>query len=299
MFLGIEIGGTKLQIGLGAGDGTLVELRRCAVAPDRGSAGILKQIADLAPQLLQASPQPVRAIGVGFGGPVDDRAGICLKSHQITGWEEFPLARWLQEQFGLPAVVGNDADLAGLAEAHYGAGVGCDPVFYVTVGSGIGGALIHQGKVFRGVGLGAGEIGHMWIEADLNAWDRTNRTAWRNLEDGSSGWAIQRQAGLPSVQAVAEAMSQGDAAAAAVWRHARRRLALALSHVVALLCPQRIVIGGGVSLLGDELFFSPLREELRQIAFPPFAGCWDIQPAALGEAVVVHGALAFARQLEV
>jgi glucokinase len=76
-------------------------------------------------------------------------------------------------------------------------------------------------------------------------------------------------------------------------------LALALSHVVALLCPQRIVIGGGVSLLGEDFFFAPLRAELSHLAFPPFAGCWDIQPAALGEAVVVHGALAFARQKQV
>lgn len=296
MFLGIEIGGTKLQVGLGAGDGTLLELRRCAVVPDRGSTGILEQISELAPQMVHASPQPVRAIGVGFGGPVDDRAGICLKSHQIAGWDAFPLARWLQEQFGLPTFVGNDADLAGLAEAHFGAGSGCDPIFYVTVGSGIGGALIHRGQVYRGVGLGAGEIGHLWIEADLTDWDRTKRTGWRNLEDGSSGWAIQRQAGVPSVPALAEAMRRGDPAAAAVWQQARRRLALALSHVIALLCPQRIVIGGGVSLLGEALFFAPLREEVSRIAFPPFARCWDIQPAALGEAVVVHGALAFARQ---
>jgi len=292
MFLGIEIGGTKLQLGLGNGDGTLTALQRLTVEPDRGGEGIRQQITDHVPRLLETHGAAIKAVGVGFGGPVDDRSRRCVKSHQVAGWEDFPLAEWLEQQFGVPAVLGNDADLAGLAEAHFGAGRGFDPVFYVTVGSGIGGAFILEGKVHRGVGLGSGEIGHLWIEADLETLDRQR---CRNLEDGSSGWALQRLAGVPSVQALAQAIRQGDEQAERHLRHARRRLALALSHVVALLCPQRIIVGGGVSLLPAELFLEPLRLELQRLAFPPFAGCWALTSAGLGEAVVVHGALAMAR----
>lgn len=292
MFLGIEIGGTKLQLGLGAGDGNLADLHRLPVDPNRGAEGIRTLIAEHAVQLLAACPTPVRAVGVGFGGPVDDRSRRCIKSHQVAGWDDFPLADWLEQRLGMPAVLGNDADLAGLAEASFGAGTGFNPVFYVNVGSGIGGALILDGKVHRGVGRGSGEIGHVWIEADLTSLDRQR---CRNLEDGSSGWALQRLTGVPSVQALAQAIERGDAQAGDNLRLARRRLALALSHVIALLCPQKIVLGGGVSLLPEELFLAPLRRELERLAFPPFAGCWELTRAGLGEAVVVHGALAMAR----
>src|SRR5204862_2189107 len=108
----------------------------------------------------------LRGVGIGFGGPVDDATRTVLKSHQIAGWDGFPLAKWLEELLGLPAVLGNDADVAGLAEALFGAGKGVSPVFYITVGSGIGGGLILDGEIYRGCGLGAAEIGHLRVGID-------------------------------------------------------------------------------------------------------------------------------------
>src|SRR5262249_40157506 len=123
------------------------------------------------------------AIGVGFGGPVDPERGRLIKSHQIEGWQDFPLVEWVQKAFGLPVALGNDADLAGLAEARFGAGSGRNPVFYVTVGTGIGGGFIVDGRVFRGSGLGAAEIGH--LRPGLHA-DRPEET----IESIASGWGI-------------------------------------------------------------------------------------------------------------
>ncbi|HEX4150461.1 MAG TPA: ROK family protein, partial [Pirellulales bacterium] len=182
MLLGIEIGGTKLQLGVAAGDGTpLAALERFDVEPSRGAGGILSQIQTSAERLI--GRHGVRAIGIGFGGPVDPLAGRVLKSHQIEGWQDFPLADWMRTAFGLPVCLGNDADLAGLAEGRFGAGKGTNPVFYITVGTGIGGGLIVDGQIYRGSGLGAAEIGH--LRPGLNA-DQPDTS----IESVASGWGI-------------------------------------------------------------------------------------------------------------
>lgn len=295
MYLGIEIGGTKLQLGLGAGDGRLAGLWRADVDVAAGAAGIRQQIVAGVPALLrQAGLQrhDLRGVGFGFGGPVDDATRAVLRSHQVGGWDGFPLAAWAEEQFGVPAVLGNDADVAGLAEALFGAGRGLSPVFYITVGSGIGGGLILDGKIYRGCGKGAAEIGHLRVP-DASG-------VLRPLEKVASGWGIEslareRRGEEITAREVGRRAAAGDAAAQEVLAVAHAALAEAICHVVALVCPRRIAVGGGVSLMGEELFFAPLRREVAARVFVPFADCFEIVPAALGEEVVVHGALALAR----
>lgn len=310
MYLGIEIGGTKLQIGLGPGDGTLASLWRGSVEPAQGADGIRRQITAAVPELLQNAGLPlsdVRGVGVGFGGPVDDRDHTVIKSHQIKGWDNFPLADWISDLLSLPAALGNDADCAGLAEALFGAGKGLSPIFYITIGSGIGGGFIINGEIYRGIGRGAAEIGHLRIR------DGANGTF--PMEELASGWAIQQRArsiinhgdarnsllgSIPSEKVtaadVARAASQGDSLAIRILDGGQTALADAICHVITLLCPRRFVIGGGVSLMGEKLLFEPLRRLVAERVFRPFADCYDIVPAALGEEVVVHGALALARK---
>lgn len=301
LFLGIEIGGTKLQVAIGDGLGKVNYLHRVAANPAGGAEAIRQQIAQACHDLWQkAHPQSqeMTGCGIGFGGPVDDSDGSTIKSHQVDGWENFPLAEWAAKELGIPCAVGNDADVAGLAEAICGAGRGCDPVFYMNVGSGIGGSLILGGKIHRGTGLGAGEIGHLWIDYDVDsASSKINPDeCWSILEHRSSGWALQKASNETTVPALLQAIEQGDESVRRIWIGARRRIAVALSHVIALICPQRIVVGGGVSLAPDELFLQPLRNEVAQIVFRPFAQAYDIQRAELGEAVVVQGALILAKQ---
>src|SRR5262245_51425502 len=166
MFLGIEIGGTKLQLGIGPGDGTLAGLWRGTVDVAAGAEGIRRQITNAVPELLAKAGvgrAALKGVGIGFGGPVDDATASVIKSHQIEGWDNFPLADWISDLVGLPAALGNDADVAGLAEALFGAGKGLSPVFYITIGSGIGGGLIINGEIYRGCGRGAAEIGHLLV----------------------------------------------------------------------------------------------------------------------------------------
>ncbi len=298
-YLGIEIGGTKLQLGVGPDDGRLRALWRGAVDVAAGPDGIRRQIAAAVPELLASAGlgrADLAGVGVGFGGPVDDATRTVIKSHQIAGWDDFPLGDWVSDVVGVPAALGNDADVAGLAEALHGAGKGLSPVFYMTIGSGIGGGLVIDGEIYRGVGKGAAEVGHLRLDAGHGRSPRT-------LEDVASGWAIEhcyrRWRGsdaavkVPEIAALAR---EGDEDAVGVLSRAIGALAEALGHVIALLCPRRIVIGGGVSLLGEEQLFEPLRRRVAETVFRPFAGLTDIVPAALGEAVVVHGAVALARQ---
>lgn len=323
-YLGIEIGGTKLQLGIGAGDGRLAALWRGTVDLATGPEGIRRQIANAVPELLTRSGIDrgrLAGVGIGFGGPVDDTTHTAIKSHQIEGWDNFPLADWVSDIVGLPAALGNDADVAGLAEALHGAGKGLSPIFYITIGSGIGGGLIINGEIYRGIGRGAAEFGHLRMlapSAEDDGMGPEVTLQWMPLEEVASGWAIEWRARrlshqFPSnadsllrlvnhnseritVREVVQAARQNNPVAERVLGHAHEALSEALCHVIALLCPRRIVIGGGVSLIGEELLFEPLRRMVAERIFRPFAGLTDIVPAALGEEVVVHGALALARR---
>ena len=161
--------------------------RRCwnwrdwtSIAPP-APRGIRRQIAQAAKPLIER--HRTTAIGFGFGGPVDSRAGRVVKSHQIHGWDAFPLIAWCGEQFGLPAVLANDTDAGGLAEARFGAGRGRRVVFYTNVGSGVGGALVIDGRLYCDGERVTAEIGH--VRPGVYA-DRPDQT----VESLASGWAI-------------------------------------------------------------------------------------------------------------
>jgi glucokinase len=316
--LGVEIGGTKLQVGLGRGDGTIAQLRKVAVEPAKGAAGVLEQVrreADHVCWLAETTRDQVAAVGIGFGGPVDAEAGVALTSFQVAGWDNFRLADWVRRELGVDdVVIQNDADTAGLGEARFGAGVGRSPLVYVTIGSGIGGGLVLDGRVYGGSGRGAMEIGHLpVVVADL---DGSERRA--ELEQIASGWSIaaagrraMEKAGPSSTLAdlcdgdasqltaevVAFAAGLGDEAARRILDAAVAAMAQALATTITLLAPRRIILGGGVSQIGDHLWFAPIRRALDPLILAPFRGTFDLIPAALGQDVVVHGALALARDL--
>lgn len=305
MFLGIEIGGTKLQLGIGpAENGRLTELSRADICPAHGAEGIRRQIERSAVPLL--AKYPVRAIGVGFGGPVDIATGRTVKSHHVAGWDDFPLADWCREKFGLPACIGNDADMAGLGEAKFGAGRDRRVVFYTNAGSGIGGALIVTGRVYIGGAGIASELGHLRPGPVAEQPDHI-------VERAASGWAIADAARADADLAtqltrqhrcsadqltskmVAEAAMAGSSPALDIFRRATQTYGWAIAQMITLLSPEAVVVGGGVPLAGESLFFAPLRREVARYVFPPLLNTYEILPAELGEEVVVHGALALAR----
>src|SRR5258708_7860534 len=199
-YLGIEIGGTKLQIAVGRGEGEPFRAAwRGVIEASQRASRIQQQIIDGVEELLgraRITRQQIAGVAIGFGGPVDTHKGLIVTSHQVAGWENFPLVKWFDVNFGWPAVLHNDADTAAFAEAHFGAGKGFDPVLFVTVGSGIGGGLVCGGKIFRGSGAGAMEIGHL----RPGHAPRRVSSAGASVESIASGFGIEDRAR----QAIAE-----------------------------------------------------------------------------------------------
>ena len=311
MILGIEIGGTKLQLVTGDETGQITQRFRLPVDPAQGAEGILTQIAAVMQQL----SEPPTAIGVGFGGPVDWQTGKIATSHQIGGWSGFALADWLRDQRpGATVRVENDANVAALGEARRGVATGFRNVFYVTLGSGVGGGLVVGHELYHGASPGEAEIGHLWLvppSADASG----NFTAGQTLEQTVSGWAVDQQIRdlLPQLPddsalrvAVQKAYLRGDVGKEARFLHAAYEasdpvarmlieqigsvVALGLSHVVHLFHPDALVLGGGLSLIGEPLR-AAVRQALPRFVMKAFGPAPPVLLAKLGEDAVPTGAL--------
>jgi glucokinase len=299
-YLGIEIGGTKLQLVRGDDTAAIRARRRLDVDRARGGAGIRAQIKLALAEWAPAGP--LRAAGVGFGGPVDWRTGRVALSHHVEGWSEFELSSWLRELTGCPVQVDNDANVAALGEATRGAGASFNPVFYVTLGSGVGGGLVADGRIYHGATPGESEIGHVRL-------DRSGTI----VESRCSGWAVDARiralqaSGAPSVlcdwigstpggeaRHLGRALAAGDSAATQILRETAEDLAFALSHVCHLFHPQVIVIGGGLSLVGEPLR-AAVATALPGFLMEAFRPGPAVRLAALGEDAVPVGALLLAR----
>jgi glucokinase len=276
--LAIDIGGTKFSLAAFV-DQRMVQ--RATRPTDRagGPGAMLSQIFEIARRWQQEIP--FDRCGAGFGGPVDFATQRVVFSTHVEGWLDYPLLPTLQAELGLPVVIDNDANVGALGEATYGAGVGYDPLLFVTLSTGIGGGIIVNGDVLRGADSYAGEIGHLTIRPDgpacLCGW-------YGCFERMCCGLWLERDHGQP-----AHVLLQDPAFVARYVVD----LALGLKAAIMLLNPARIVIGGGIAKAGDRLFV-PLRAELRRTITPWSHARIDVQPAALGDDSVLWGALALA-----
>jgi glucokinase len=301
MLIGIEIGGTKLQLVLGDENGNIREQLKLAVNSSRGADGIRAQIQEALPALLAKGP--VIRVGVGFGGPVNWREGKICRSHQIEGWSEFDLAGWIHSLTGLPVRVDNVANVAGLGEAKKGAGRGHNPVFYVTLGSGVGGGLVVDGKIYHGAIPGEAEIGHIRmdrrgtiVEARCSGWAVDARI--RELKKTEPNSVLCRMPDYGNggeAKYLAKAYLAADTAAIRVLSEVAEDLAFGLSHVVHLLHPEVVVLGGGLSGVGEPLR-AAVERALPAFVMDAFAPGPRIALAELWEDAVPIGALLLAAQ---
>jgi glucokinase len=261
MYLGVEIGGTKLQVGVCDRCGRIRQLVRVPVVRRAGGRGIRNQLTQIISPLL--ATQRVTAIGVGYGGPFDIPHGRVVRSFHINGWDGFPLRRWFENRFKVPAFIDNDANVAALAEALVGAGRGHRAVLYSNVGTGIGGGFVVNGVVHNGR-YGAMEIGHTVVTVH-----RQGRLCHQILESVASGLSIER----------------GKTTLA----QSAKYYGVALANAITLLNPDIIVLGGGVVSAGEK-FLGPVRKIVAQLVFPPYRRNCRIVRAKLGDSVVVVGA---------
>ncbi|MBI4674387.1 MAG: ROK family protein [Chloroflexi bacterium] len=312
MILAFDFGGTKNTCAAferdAAGAYQLAALERRASPPDADGAYDYATMCELARGLLRGRAPD--AIGVSFGGPVRASAGWVVLSHHVPGWENTPLRDQLASLFETRVVVDNDANVAALGEARFGAGQGCASLFYVTVSTGVGGGWILNGEIYRGANELAGEIGHIVIAPDgppcvcgrrgcveqLACGPAIARMAReRLLREPARGeilraWVGENTAAL-TAQQVNDAAQQGDALAQQVMADAARALGFALGNVIVLMNPQRVVLGGGVTKAGAD-YFENVRAAARANVMPELHNAVDIQPAALGDDAPLWGALA-------
>jgi glucokinase len=303
-FLGIEIGGTKLQFVVGDEHARILQRWRFEVDAARGGAGIRAQIESALPEILRT--HEIAATGVGYGGPVDWHTGRICCSHQVEGWADFPLRDWLRERTGKPLAVDNDANLGALGEAQRGAGQESNPVFYVTLGSGVGGGLVVDGKIYHGAKPGESELGHVRL-------DRHGTI----LEKRCSGWAVDARiraaiqknpsstlahfaAGMErgEARALASALRENCQIAQTILAEWADDLAFGLSHVTHLMHPEMIALGGGLALVGEPLR-AAAEAALHRFVMEAFAPGPRVGLAALREDAVPIGALLLAaRQID-
>jgi glucokinase len=305
VFLGIEIGGTKLQLVIGDTACHVIGRRRISVPRDAGGAWIRSQI-----ETCLAEPSEgfeLLGVGVGFGGPVDRDAGRIARSHQVDGWENFPLRDWLSERAGrVPVAVENDANTAGFGEAVAGAGAGFQTVFYCNFGSGVGGALVtgRGAAIYHGAPPGEMEFGHLrlgrdggTVESKCSGWavdERIRKECARAPRDSTLARLAAMDPGGES-RHLAAALAASDPLAERVLRDVAADIGFALSHVVHLAHPDVIVLGGGLSLVG-ELLRAAVAEALAPHVMEAFRPPPWVALTALGEDSVPVGALHLAAQ---
>ena len=277
----IDIGGTKFSVALFQ-ERQMVRRESRTTDREGGRDWMLAQLASLLDQWRREGLRWQRC-GTGFGGPVlFGRQVVALSTH-VGGWSDFPLVEWLRETAGVPVVMDNDANAGALGEAVHGAGRGFDPLFYMTLSTGIGGGIVIGGRPYRGADSMAGELGHAPIVA---GGPECLCGAHGCFERICSGLWLERDHGRP-----AEVLLQ-DAGFAGRYVI---DLARGLKIAIMLLNPARIVVGGGISKAGERLF-GPLRAELRRQITEWSRASIDVVPAALGDDSVLYGGLALAAQ---
>lgn len=312
MILALDFGGTKLAAATVEPGARAFRARASMPSPPNKSAEADREIILALAKEVLGGKRPA-AVGVSFGGPV--REGVVLLSHHVPDWEDFPLAEWLREHFGVPAAVENDANAAALGEWRYGAGRGTRYFLYVTVSTGVGGGIVIGGRLYRGADSLAGEIGHMVVDPGGPRCTCGRRGC---LEAFSAGPAIARRArellashhrsgegriilelvgGDPSritAREVAMAAARGDPLAAEILREAGEALGFGLAQAIALLNPERVALGGGVVKAGEP-FLAHVRKAANAWAFP--GARVEIALAELGDDAPLWGAAALAQDL--
>ncbi len=309
VILTVDLGGTRIRTARYTPDGRMEKRIAVPTPSAEGPETVLERIRETVRAVWPEGDTPVAALSISAPGPVDAHRGVVRFTPNISRWKDVPLRDLMADTFGVPTFVANDANLAALGEFRFGAGRGVRDLVYLTISTGIGGGIIIDGRLFEGgQGLG-GEVGHMVIEPHGPP---CGCGGYGCLEAVASGTAIAREAraavarGEASLLArwkdhpeeitartVAEAAAQGDELSRQILARAGAYIGLALVSLMYLLNPALFVLGGSVVKAGD-LLLEPLRQTVRERVQPVYWENTPIVQAALGDDVVLLGALALA-----
>lgn len=317
ILVGVDIGGTKCAVTLGLSDSGNLQIKDKVAFPTTDVEGTIRDIKEGIRTVLgrnSLSSGNIATIGISCGGPLDSREGVIMSPPNLPGWDNIPITRILEDEFGVKAAVHNDANACALAEWQFGAGRGTRNMVFLTFGTGLGAGLILDGKLFAGTNDNAGELGHI----RLDAFGPVGYGKAGSFEGFCSGSGIAQLAAsmvkerlqmgrkvdwcpdgnLSSITArtVAEAARRGDALAREVYSVSARYLGKGLSIVIDILNPELIVIGS-IYARNEDLLKPLMEEVLSKEALPLANKVCRVVPAALGESIGDYAALSVAANI--
>lgn len=308
--IGIDVGGTSAKLGL-VGPGGDVRIRDAvATGVEATPESLVAEMAASVRRFVLTADEPVTAVGVGCAGLVDTDRGVILLSPNLPLWRDVALGEQLSRAIALPVHLLNDADAFAYGEAHEGAGAGCRAGLFLTLGTGVGGAIVLGGELYRGAHGLAGEVGHIVVDINgerdgcglpgclerLVGNARIVERAARRIRSGAPGSAIAEAAGgdVVTPKAIALAAAAGDETARDVFEEVGTILGTTLAGLNNLLSLDAIVVGGGVAEAGDVLF-EPIEASFRARSMVPREKQPVIRRCRFGSDAGLIGAALFAR----
>jgi len=293
--VGIDIGGTKTGVAAVDGAGRIHARKNFATRSDRGfNAGVSELLGCVRAVLHESGwrVEKLRGIGIGCTGPVNPLRGTIHNPYTLPGWDGANIVQALSDPLGVPVRLENDADAAALGEFHFGAGRNASPLVMVTLGTGVGGAVLVEGAIYRGVAGEHPELGHVPVRLDGPECYCGSRGCWESLASGPAVAAAGRSLGFQDSRAVFAAASQ-HAGAAAIVQRAVDATATATWTLLHTCLPQCIVIGGGIGEEHFDRFATAMRAQVERAAQVP-KGRVEIVKARLGKEAGVIGAACLA-----
>jgi glucokinase len=304
--IGFDFGATTIKTGV-VRDGSILEKGKVIETRQDGNTdALIKAMIDEICALQGKYPE-IEAVGFGVPGIINPVTGVVINLTNVKGWSQIPLRSIIQEKTGLVANLENDAKAMAYAEWRHGAGAQVPDVVCVTLGTAVGGALILNGKLYRGATFVAGEIGQMSIDYQgvdyvygnngaLEAYVGHYKIADRAKEIYlAAGKKIEDEEADP--KSLSAAADRGDSLAEAVWKEIGIKIGVGLTNVIWLVNPGRIVIGGGVAQAGERLF-KHIRETIEHRCQKTFCERLEVVPAALGNDAGIIGAASLALESE-
>jgi len=308
-----DLGGTKMVIALVSPDGKIVDRHRQPTLAKDGPETVIQRLYSSIDLLLDKNnilPRQLDAMSLGIAGIIDTRNGIVDKAPNLPGWENLKLKDKIYDRYDVPVYILNESDAAALGEHRYGAGKGLKNIALITLGTGIGGGLVLDGKLFLGSSGSAFEIGHMVIKDNgpecgcgkngcletLASGTAISREARRRITEGETSMLLDMVKGsIENITAekVHEAAKQGDPFSLRILAGASHYLGLGIINLVSIINTEMIIIGGSVARIGN-LLIDPVRQMVKDKAFPLMVKKLKIVRARLGEDAGLAGAAAYA-----
>ncbi|MDD4879331.1 MAG: ROK family protein [Candidatus Omnitrophica bacterium] len=285
----MDIGGTNIRFGIVDGRGKVIARYRMPTLKEQGRKKVISRLFDAIAGAIAGSGVRIKAIGVGCPGPLDSKKGIVLSPPNLPDWRRVPLKKIIEKKFRLPVAVENDANCAGLGEAMNGAGRKASSMVLLTLGTGIGSAIVLNGKLWTGKGGFASELGHVSIDLNGPKCGCGNKGC---IEMYASATAVERRrkaAGKMTAEDIYKAAEKGDKVSRRIVDETAVYLGAAVANIINALDPEVIVLAGGMAKAGEK-YFAKIRKAAKERALKESFKGVRIVPAELGEDAGIIGA---------